>query len=185
MKLRPLPFEGAALAECDPFEDPRGLFTNLFCDLDLKELLGDRQVRNINLSQSHLSGTLRGLHYQQGDAAEMKLVRCISGSIFDVIVDMRPDSPTYLRWHGEILTQQNMGMMIVPEYFAHGFQTLEDNTEVMYLVTSHYAPNQEAGVRWNDPAVGIRWPHDVTMLSDKDAQFPLLSSDAEGRGRTS
>ncbi|MDP6929392.1 MAG: dTDP-4-dehydrorhamnose 3,5-epimerase [Planctomycetota bacterium] len=183
MKLHPLPLEGATLAECEPFEDPRGLFARLFCDRELKELLGDRQVRNINLNQSNISGTLRGLHYQTGEAAEMKLVRCTRGSIFDVIVDMRPDSPTYLKWHGETLTQRNMRMMVVPEGFAHGFQALEDNCEVMYLVTAHYAPEQEMGVRWNDPAVGIRWPLDVSMLSDKDAQFPLLSGDAARRIR--
>ena len=183
MKLHPLPLQGATLAECEPFEDPRGLFARLFCDRELEELLGERSVRNINLSQSNLSGTLRGLHYQRGDAAEMKLVRCTRGSIFDVIVDMRPDSPTYLNWHGEILTQRNMRMMVVPEHFAHGFQALEDNCEIMYLVTAHYAPEQEAGVRWNDPTVGIRWPLDVTMLSDKDAQFPLLSGDAARRIR--
>ena len=183
MKLHHLPLNGATLAECEPFEDPRGLFARLFCDRELKDLLGERSVRNINLSQSTRSGTLRGLHYQREDAAEMKLVRCTRGSIFDVIVDMRPDSPTYLRWHGEILTQRNMRMMVVPEYFAHGFQALEDNCEIMYLVTAHYCPEQEVGVRWDDPAVGVSWPLDVSMLSDKDAQLPLLSGDAARRIR--
>ncbi|MBJ96181.1 MAG: dTDP-4-dehydrorhamnose 3,5-epimerase [Rickettsiales bacterium] len=183
MKLNPLPLDGAILAECEPFEDPRGLFARLFCDRELEEILGERSVRNINLSQSNLSGTLRGLHYQLGDSAEMKLVRCTRGSIFDVIVDMRPESPTYLHWHGEILTQRNMRMMVVPEYFAHGFQALEDNCEIMYLVTAHYAPGQEAGVRWDDPKVGIKWPLEVNMLSDKDANFPLLDDRYPGKIR--
>jgi len=178
VKLHPLPLQGAALVDCEPLEDARGLFARLFCDRELKDLLGERCVRNINLNRSKAAGTVRGLHYQQGGHADMKLVRCTSGAIFDVIVDMRPDSPTYLCWHGEILSASNLRMMVIPEYFAHGFQALEDHSEVIYLVTAQYAPDHEVGVRWDDPAVGIHWPKDVTLLSDKDANLPLLSGQA-------
>jgi len=174
VKTHPLPLQDASLVECEPYEDPRGLFARLFCDREMKDMLGERLIRNINLSQSARSGTLRGLHYQQAPHEEMKLVRCTQGAVFDVLVDVRPDSPTYLQWHGETLTARNMHMVVVPEGFAHGFQALEDNCEIMYLVTAHYVPGHEGGIRWNDPAVGIEWPLDVTMISNKDAQFPLL-----------
>jgi len=184
VKTQELPLSGASLVECEPYEDPRGLFARLFCDQEMGGLLGDRLIRNINLSQSAKSGTLRGLHYQKAPYEEMKLVRCTQGSVFDVIVDVRPDSPTYLQWHGETLTARNMHMVVVPEGFAQGFQALEDACEIMYLVTAHYVPGHEVGIRWNDPSVAIDWPLDVTMISSKDAQFPWLDEgDAARRMR--
>jgi dTDP-4-dehydrorhamnose 3,5-epimerase len=181
VKTHPLALHGASLVECEPYEDPRGLFARLFCDKEMGELLGERLIRNINLCQSAKSGTLRGLHYQRAPHEEMKLVRCTQGAVFDVIVDVRPDSPTYLQWHGETLTARNMRMVVVPEGFAHGFQALEDACEIMYLVTAHYVPGYEGGIRWNDPAVGIDWPLDVSMVSSKDAHFPWLEEGAAAR----
>ena len=181
MKIKPLPLQGTWLVECEPFEDPRGRFARVYCERSLGELLGERSICNINLSHSAGSGTLRGLHYQQSPHADMKLVRCTRGAVFDVVVDMRPDSPTYLQWHGETLSAQNMHMMVAAEGFAHGFQALEDNCEIMYLVTAHYAPEHEFGVRWNDPAVAIQWPLDVTMISSKDEEIPWLEGEGGAR----
>jgi dTDP-4-dehydrorhamnose 3,5-epimerase len=151
------------------------MFARLFCDDALGELLGDRRIRDINLSRCSAEGTLRGLHYQTGSGADMKLVRCTAGSVFDVVVDMRPDSPTYLRWHGEVLSPGNLRMVVVPEYFAHGYQALEPGSELLYAVTAKYTPDKERGVRWDDPAVSIDWPLAVTLVSGKDGTIPLLS----------
>ena len=178
MRIRPLPLVGAALVDCDPVQDERGMFARLFCDDALRDLLSGHQIRDINLSQCSSEGTLRGLHYQTGSAADMKLVRCTAGSVFDVVVDMRPDSPTYLHWHGEVLSPRNLRMVVVPEYFAHGYQALEAGSELLYAVTAKYAPKAEHGVRWDDPAVGISWPLAVTVVSDKDRAIPLLSTAA-------
>jgi len=150
------------------------MFARLFCDDALRELLGGRQLRDINMSRCSTEGTLRGLHYQTGSSADMKLVRCTAGSVFDVVVDMRPDSPTFLRWHGEVLSPQNLRMVVVPEYFAHGYQALENGSELLYAVTEKYAPEAELGLRWDDPTVGIDWPRNVTAISDKDRAIPLL-----------
>ena len=180
MRIRPLPLAGAALIESQPVLDDRGMFARLFCDDALAELLAGRTIRDINLSRCSTEGTLRGLHYQTGSSAEMKLVRCTAGSIFDVVVDMRPDSPTYMRWHGEVLSPRNLRMVVVPEYFAHGYQALEAGSELLYAVTEKYAPEAELGVRWNDPSVGIEWPRTVTEMSDKDRAIPLLPPSLAG-----
>jgi dTDP-4-dehydrorhamnose 3,5-epimerase len=176
VRIRQLELTGAAVVDCIPVEDERGLFARLFCDRELEGLLGERKIRSINLGRSHREGTLRGLHYQTGEAAEMKFVRCTAGSVFDVIVDMRPDSPTYLQWHGEVLSSSNLRMVVVPEYFAHGYQALEDGAEVVYAVTSSYAPATEVGVRWDDPAVRIDWPRSVSVISEKDRDLPSITA---------
>jgi dTDP-4-dehydrorhamnose 3,5-epimerase len=150
----------------------------LFCDEALGALLAGRPIRDINLSRCDTEGTLRGLHYQTGSSADMKLVRCTAGSVFDVIVDMRPNSPTYLRWHGEVLSASNLRMVVVPEYFAHGYQALEAGSELLYAVTAKYAPGEERGVRWDDPTVSIDWPIAPTLVSEKDRAIALVTPSA-------
>jgi dTDP-4-dehydrorhamnose 3,5-epimerase len=136
--------------------------------------LVDRVVQ-MNLSYNRLAGTLRGMHFQHAPYAETKLVRCIRGAIYDVIIDLRPDSPTYKRWIGVTLTAANRLALYVPEGFAHGFQTLEDDTEVFYQVSQYYTPSAEGGVRYDDPAFGIEWPLPVTEMSEKDKRWPLFN----------
>src|SRR5262249_35834055 len=131
------------------------------------------QVAQCNLSYNRKRGTLRGMHYQITPRAEAKLVRCISGSIFDVIIDLRPESPTYCQWTAvELSARAEPTMLFVPEGFAHGFQTLQDDTEVMYQHSEFYSPDHARGIRWNDPAFGIQWPQDERIISERDRSYP-------------
>jgi len=166
-----LPLNDAALIETNFNEDSRGIFSRFFCNNDLKNLLNGNEIVNINFSQSKKKGTLRGLHFQNEPNQEKKFVRCISGRIYDVIVDLRKDSGTYLKWYGTELCSNNKKMIYVPEGFAHGFQTLENNSEIMYCVTNYYSPNDEGGYRFNDPSLKIKWPLEVTEISNKDLNF--------------
>ncbi|WDN90096.1 dTDP-4-dehydrorhamnose 3,5-epimerase [Desulfosarcina sp. BuS5] len=120
------------------------------------------------------------MHFQRPPMAEIKMVRCICGSVFDVIIDLRKGSPSFLKWHGEILSSENMKMMYIPEGFAHRFQTLQPNSELLYLHTEFYSPEHEDGVCYNDPKIGIKWPLEVTEISDKDKSYPFLTQDFGG-----
>jgi dTDP-4-dehydrorhamnose 3,5-epimerase len=130
-----------------------------------------------NMGLSLRKGTIRGLHYQQAPALEAKLVRCTRGAIFDVVVDLRPDSATYCHWHGLTLSATNGWMLYVPEGCAHGCQSLEDDTEIHYMTSAMYSPDDARGVRFDDPCLGIRWPLPVTALSDQDRSWPLIKAD--------
>ncbi len=174
MIIRPLPIDTATLIEAEPFEDHRGLFARFFCAQELAQILGERQIVNVNFSCTRQAGAVRGMHFQFAPHQEMKLVRCIRGAVFDVLVDLRPSSPTFLKWHGEVLSAANLRMLCVPEGFAHGFQALEPDSEVLYLTTAFYQPDAEGGLRYDDPALGIEWPREVTDISRKDAAHPLL-----------
>lgn len=154
--------------EPEKYEDSRGYFTRLFRDSEL----ANYPIREINRSLSLKKGTIRGLHLQTAPFAQDKIVQCLQGSIFDVAVDMRPDSPTYLEWVAEILTENKM--LLVPKGFAHGFQTLEDNVLVQYFVSEYFTPGNEQGYRYNDPKLGILWPCPEVETSEKDANWPLL-----------
>lgn len=162
----------AVLIELDRREDRRGFFARTWDQQLFKEHgLVDRVVQ-ANLSYNHTRGTLRGMHYQKAPYAETKLVRCVRGAIFDVIIDIRPDSPTYKHWIGVELTAENRRALYVPEGFAHGFQTLTDDCEIMYQVSQVYTPGAEGGIRYNDPSFGIQWPLPVSVISEKDAAWP-------------
>jgi dTDP-4-dehydrorhamnose 3,5-epimerase len=174
MLIHPLPLAGSALIDAEPFEDHRGLFARFFCTRELARLLGDRQIVNINLSRNHHPGTIRGMHFQHPPHQEMKLVRCLRGAVFDVLVDLRPESPSFLMWHGEVLSAANMKMLCLPEGFAHGFQVLEPDSEMLYLHTAFYAPEAQGGLRYDDPSLGIDWPLEVTEISRRDASHPHL-----------
>jgi dTDP-4-dehydrorhamnose 3,5-epimerase len=165
---------GAFIIDPEPREDSRGFFARTFCEREF----GERQLITCfvqcSISLNKKRGTLRGLHYQRPPACEVKLVRCTAGALHDVIVDLREGSPTYLQHIVVELTSRNRRAIYVPEMFAHGFQTLEDGTEVFYQISEHYSQEAANGVRFDDPKLGIKWPLPVEVLSDKDANWPLL-----------
>ena len=174
MRFTPTKLGGAFLLDVERREDPRGYFARTFCrrELEAHGLKGD--IAQANVAWSARKGTLRGMHYQVPPAAETKLVRCTRGAIWDVIVDLRPDSPTFLRHIGVELSADNGRQLFVPELFAHGYLTLADDTEVAYQVGEFYSPAAERGIRHDDPALGIEWPAPVAVLSGKDAAWPAF-----------
>ena len=180
MKILESPFKKAFVLEAEPYIDHRGKFGRIYCQDELKQIGHYKQIVQINHSLTRKSGAIRGMHFQYPPKAEIKMVKCLRGSVFDVIVDLRRDSDTLLQWYGEILSDDNLKMMYVPEGFAHGFQTLEENTELLYLHTEFYSPEHEGGVRYDDPMLRISWPLEVTEASKKDQEYPLLSNDFEG-----
>lgn len=174
MKFHKLPLPGACLIEREERRDERGFFARTFCHRELAEHGLDFEIRQCNMSMSLHKGTLRGLHFQRPPHQEIKLVSCLRGKVFDCIVDLRKDSPTYLRHCGVILEAFGPAIF-VPAGFAHGIQTLEDETIIEYRVSADYAPDAEGGVRWNDPRIGIQWPECQTrIISEKDGKLPFL-----------
>lgn len=171
---------GVVVVKTTPHNDARGAFARLYCERELTGVIGDRRIVQINHSRTHSVGAVRGLHYQLGPQAEMKLVRCLRGRVWDVAVDLRAGSPTFLQWHAEELSADNGCMLVVPEGCAHGFQVLETDSELLYLHTAWYAPEAEIGVRCDDPHLGIPWPLPLTDLSERDRHHPLLSPDFPG-----
>ncbi|MGD0229662.1 MAG: dTDP-4-dehydrorhamnose 3,5-epimerase [Syntrophorhabdales bacterium] len=172
MKFIQTPLKDAYIVEMEPFCDERGMFARAFCCREFEERGMKPDVVQCNISHSVWKGILRGLHYQAAPFAETKMVRCIRGGIYDVIVDIRPVSPTYLGWFGVELTSANRRMLYVPEGFAHGYETLADDSEIFYMVSQFYAPEFERGIRWNDRLFGIEWPYGDPMISPKDAGYP-------------
>jgi dTDP-4-dehydrorhamnose 3,5-epimerase len=163
---------GAYVIDLDKREDDRGFFARAWCTKEFEAQGLTSRVVQANTSFNTSKGTLRGMHYQIDPSPETKLIRCIRGSIYDVIVDLRPSSATYKQWIGVELTATNRRALYVPEYFAHGFITLEDNTEILYLVSEFYSPECERGARCNDPAFGIVWPVKIEVISTKDETWP-------------
>lgn len=174
MKFERTAIDGVAILDLQEHGDQRGFFARSFCrdEFEANGLLPD--VMQCNISYNHLAGTLRGMHFQLEPATEAKLVRCIAGAIVDIIVDLRPGSPTYLDHVAVELTAANRRSLYVPPMFAHGYQTLVDGTEVMYQVSERYTPGRERGLRYDDPALGLCWPLPVAAISEKDANWPLL-----------
>jgi dTDP-4-dehydrorhamnose 3,5-epimerase len=167
---------GAHLIDLERREDDRGFFARSWCSDEFVAQGLCSEFVQCNVSFNRQAGTLRGLHYQVEPHAEVKIVRCTSGSIFDVIVDLRPDSPTFRRHEGFKLSAESRQALYVPKGFAHGFLTLESSTEVFYQVSTAYQPASERGVRWNDEAFTINWPAPVLLVSEKDSQFPSFDS---------
>lgn len=165
--------KGAFIIELEKSEDERGFFARTFCVDEFQARGLNGRVVQCSISFNQKRGTLRGLHWQEAPHAEAKLLRVTRGAIFDVIVDVRAGSPTFRQWFGAELTADNRRQVYVPEGFAHGFQTLEDNTEVFYQMSASYAPELARGVRWNDPAFGIQWPPvERRIMSKRDANYP-------------
>lgn len=163
--------DGAFLIDIEERTDERGFFARSWCQKEFEQHGLVPLVVQANISFNHKKGTVRGMHYQASPYEETKLVRCTRGAIYDVIVDLRKGSPTYCQWISAELTADNRRMLFVPEGYAHGFQTLTDATEVCYQVSQFYTPGAERGARFNDPAFSIRWPLDVTVISEKDANW--------------
>lgn len=164
--------KGAFIIELEPRIDERGMFARAFCKREFQEHGLKAEIVQGNFSQNNKKGTLRGMHYQLAPFAEVKIIRCVRGKVRDVIIDIRPHSPTFLRWHAVDLDAEIGNTLYVPEGFAHGYQSLVDDTEVMYLVTQYYAPDYERGIRWNDPLFRIEWPIPNPILSPRDASHP-------------
>ena len=171
MRFAPTPLAGAFLIDSDANADERGSFYRTFCREEFESNGLPGNFVQMSLSRNLLRGTLRGMHYQAVPRPEQKVVRCVRGAAYDVVVDLRKDSPTFCRWFGVELSETNHAALFVPEGFAHGFLTLSDDTDILYQMTEFYVPELAAGVRWNDPAFGIAWPFEPLTLSARDCAF--------------
>jgi dTDP-4-dehydrorhamnose 3,5-epimerase len=172
MKFEETKLQGAFLVHIEPKHDDRGFFSRSFCQREFAEHGLNTSIAQANISWNDKAGTLRGMHFQYPPAAETKFIRCTRGALFDVIIDLRPESPTFGEHIGVELSADNHAALYVPERFGHGFMTLEDNTEAFYQVGEFYTPAEEGGIRWNDPTLGISWPRTPDVLSDKDKSWP-------------
>lgn len=171
MKFIETSLKGAFVIEIEPNEDARGFFARTYCEKEFKAHAIEVRFVQSNISFTKRKGTLRGMHYQASPHEEEKIVSCARGSIFDVIVDIRPDSSTYTKWFAVELSSENRKILYVPKGFAHGFQTLADESEVTYQMGSEYVPDAARGIRWDDAKFGIEWPLKITRMSDKDAGY--------------
>ncbi|HEY0529496.1 MAG TPA: dTDP-4-dehydrorhamnose 3,5-epimerase [Gemmatimonadaceae bacterium] len=162
---------GVHVLEPEPFQDARGSFARIWCARDFAGHGLDSRLAQASLSRNYARGTLRGMHFQRPPHAEVKVVRCVRGAVFDVALDLRRSSPTFRRWVGVELTETNGRALYIPEGCAHGFMSLEDNSEILYQMSSFYEPDAGAGVRWNDPAFDIRWPMEVSTIGERDAAW--------------
>jgi dTDP-4-dehydrorhamnose 3,5-epimerase len=172
MKFTETKLKGAFVVEIDKLADDRGFFGRSWCRKEFEAQGLTARMLQANVSFNRKKGTLRGMHYQIAPYQESKLIRCTRGAIYDVIIDLRPESPTYKQWAGVELTANNFTLFFVPEDFAHGFITLMDNTEITYQVSQFYSPGSEKGIRYNDPRFNIQWPLEVSVISDKDSNWP-------------
>jgi dTDP-4-dehydrorhamnose 3,5-epimerase len=175
MIIEPTPISGAYAIRLEPKNDARGFFARTWCREELNRLGLPNAISQCNISFNRERGTLRGMHYQIAPHSESKFVRCTQGSIYDVIVDLRPESPTYRLWHAVELSGVNRSQLFIPKGCAHGFQTLTSDTEVFYMMTAAYHPESARGVRWNDPAFAIEWPIADPILSKRDRSFADFS----------
>ncbi|OFE11750.1 dTDP-4-dehydrorhamnose 3,5-epimerase [Pseudohongiella acticola] len=178
--IKNLPLDGLKLIERQQMGDSRGFLSRIFCTNELSAAGWSAPVVQINHTHTARRGTVRGMHYQIPPHAEIKLVSCLQGEIWDVAVDLRTDSPTYLQWHAEILSAENRRALLIPEGFAHGFQTLSDNVSLLYCHSAAYHPDAEAGLSAQDPRLAIHWPQDITELSARDAGHNLIDPTFDG-----
>lgn len=172
MKFHQTTLKDAMLIDLERRGDDRGFFARTFCVDEFAAQRLPTEFVQQNTSYSANKGTLRGMHFQRAPHGEDKLIRCLRGAIVDIIIDLRPDSPTFKKWEAFELNDENKRQLLVPKGFGHGFQTVSDHVEVTYLVSAKYTPSAEGGVRWNDPAFGITWPLEPTEMSDKDRNWP-------------
>lgn len=174
MKFHATPMTDLTLIETTRFEDERGQFSRVFCETECAPLRPHLHWTQINVSRTYRKGTVRGMHFQYPPAAEAKLIRCVQGSVFDVAVDLRANSPTFLHWHGVDLNADGTTQFFIPEGFAHGFQALSEDAQLLYLHTVAWNREKEGGLRHDDPGIGIVWPLPVTQVSAKDLQLPRV-----------
>ncbi len=175
MNFIPTPLEGVFVVDATRQSDERGFFARSFCGNEFAALGLDASVAQCSISFNAKAHTLRGMHFQAAPHEEQKLIRCTAGAIFDVLVDIRPDSPTYGKWFGTELTAANRRALVAPKGTAHGFLTLADETEIFYMISVPFAAGFGHGFRWDDPAVGIEWPAHPAVISDRDASYPTLA----------
>lgn len=173
--MLPTPIAGVILAQRQPVNDARGWFERVFCADEFSVLGLKDPVMQINQSFTAVAGAVRGMHFQHSPSAEWKVISCVEGEVFDVVVDLRQGSPTFLRWHGEALSASNHRSMIVPPGVAHGFQTQTDHCRMLYLHSQPFNPDREAGISAIDPALKIVWPRPITLMSDRDKTLPVIS----------
>lgn len=174
------PLAGLKIIQRHPHGDARGFLARLFDAADLRACGWEHAIQQVNHTYTAQAGTIRGMHFQLPPHAEMKLVSCIRGAVWDVAVDLRAGSPTFLQWHAETLTAVNGRALLIPEGFAHGFQTLSDDVEMLYCHSAAYVPGAEAGLHFQDPRVAIVWPHPPTLVSERDQQHPRLDAAYSG-----
>ena len=172
MKFTETPIGGVLLIDLDPIEDERGFFARTYCEEEFRRLGLEPHIAQSSMSWNARSGTVRGMHYQRDPHGEVKLVRCTSGAVHDIVIDLRRESPTFRRWFGADLTARNRRMLYIPQGIAHGYQSLENETEIIYSMSTPYCPEAAAGVRWDDPAFAVRWPLDVTVIAERDRTYP-------------
>lgn len=174
MIIENVEIEGVKVITPEPFCDVRGAFSRIFCQKEMSVIKENLVIAQVNHSFTNKKGSIRGLHFQYPPHAEIKIVRCTRGKIFDVAVDLRKNSKTFLKWHAEVLSAENQKMLVVPEGFAHGFQTLEDNCEIIYFNTMFYCKDAESALKFDDPKINIQWPAEITVVSEKDAAHPYI-----------
>lgn len=179
-EIRATPLQDLKLLQRKPIGDARGYLERLYCIEELQRLLQHRSIQQINHTLTQQKGTLRGLHFQNPPHAEMKFVSCLKGEVFDVAVDLRPKSPTYLQWHGECLSEGNFKTLIIPEGFAHGFQAMTDECEMLYFHTAMYRRESESALNALDPRLAIPWPLPITERSTRDQNHPMIDSIFKG-----
>jgi len=172
--------DGLRVVQRKVIEDNRGFLSRFFCADEFSPFGLNKDIRQINHTLTRNKGAVRGFHYQTPPHAEIKLVSCLKGEIFDVAIDLRKGSPTFLHWHGEVLSASNRRSLLIPEGFAHGFQALTEDCELIYLHTAAYAPSAEAALNVLDPKLNIAWPLDITDLSERDSSHPMIKNDFEG-----
>jgi len=180
MTFAPTKLNGSYTIELSPFSDSRGWFARTYCKNEFQQIGHDKEWVQLNHSITFEKGSIRGMHYQVKPFREIKMVRCIAGLVYDVIIDLRKSSPTFLQWFGTELSAKNKRMLYIPEGFAHGFQTLSDNSELIYHHTEFYNPKAEAGVKYNDPLVNIQWPLAIIEISERDNNHPYLDKNFKG-----
>ena len=180
MIFTPTPLSGSYTIEPNILNDERGWFARYYCKNEFKEIGHEKEWVQLNHSVTNKRGTVRGIHFQNLPFREVKMIKCIAGCIYDVIIDLRADSPTFLKWFGVELSAKNRKMLYIPEGFGHGFQCVENNCEVIYHHSEFYTPNSEGGVRYSDPAINIEWPLAVSIVSARDRSFPFVDENFKG-----
>ena len=180
MKFVKTPLKGSFVVEVEPCQDGRGVFARTFCRKEFANIGFYKQIVQINHSITRQEGSIRGMHYQRPPACETKIIRCVRGRAFDVMVDLREGSPTFMQWHGVELSKDNMRMVFIPEGFAHGFQALTDNVELIYHHSEEYSPECERGLRYDDPRLAIKWPMEAGVVSPRDQVHPLIDESFRG-----
>jgi dTDP-4-dehydrorhamnose 3,5-epimerase len=174
------PLQGSHIIELQPFTDERGWFARFYCKNEFKQIGHEKEWVQLNHSATYKKGTIRGMHFQKPPYSEIKMVRCIAGAVFDVIVDLRKNSATFLKWFGAELSAENKKMLYIPKGFAHGFQCLTDRCELIYHHTEFYTPDAETGIKYDDPTINIEWALPVTTISQRDATHPYLDGTFKG-----